>query len=151
MEIVAYEMKYFQSFVPENVIDCIPFHEAFFRKYMSIYNACFYNMRKSLDIHPYNYLHSYEQIREKTGDIFLLLDDGEIIGSVACYGNEIDDLIVNEKYQGRGYGKQLLLWGMNHIRQRSAAPISLHVAKWNDKALRLYRELGFELTKIEQV
>ena len=47
----------------------------------------------------------------------------EIIGSVACYGNEIDDLIVNAKYQNRGYGKQLLLWGMNHIREISNEPI----------------------------
>lgn len=75
----------------------------------------------------------------------------EYIGSVACYGSEIDDLIVNKKYQNKGYGKQLLLWGMNHIRQISNGPILLHVAKWNEKALKLYEKVGFNITNTERV
>ena len=93
----------------------------------------------------------YEQIREKSKDIFLLVSGEEIIGSVACYGSEIDDLIVNKKYQNKGYGKQLLLWGMNHIRQISNGPILLHVAKWNEKALKLYEKVGFNITNTERV
>ena len=118
---------------------------------MKIYNACFYEMRKSLDIEPYNFLSDYKQIGEKCKDIFLLVNGKEIIGSVACYGSEIDDLIVNKKYQNKGYGKQLLLWGINHIRQISNEPILLHVAKWNEKALRLYEKVGFDITNIESV
>lgn len=93
----------------------------------------------------------YEQVREKSKDIFLLVSGEEIIGSVACYGSEIDDLIVNKKYQNKGYGKQLLLWGMNHIRQISNGPILLHVAKWNEKALKLYEKVGFNITNTERV
>ena len=93
----------------------------------------------------------YEQIREKSKDIFLLVSGEEIIGSVACYGSEIDDLIVNKKFQNKGYGKQLLLWGMNHIRQISNGPILLHVAKWNEKALKLYEKVGFNITNTERV
>ncbi len=71
-----------------------------------------YEMRKTLDIEPYNFLSDYEQIADKVQDIYLIENKEEIIGSVACYGNEIDDLIVNKKLQHKGYGKQLLLWGM---------------------------------------
>lgn len=39
----------------------------------------------------------------------------ELIGSVACYGNEIDDLFVVGAYRHKGYGKQLLIWAMDHI------------------------------------
>jgi len=53
-----------------------------------------------------------DEIIEKVKDIYLLIHQGELIGSIACYGNEIDDLIVNKKFQHKGYGKQLLLWGM---------------------------------------
>jgi len=74
-----------------------------------------------------------------------------MIGSVACYGNDIDDLIVNKKFQHRGYGKKLLLWGMQHIRERNNEPITLHVAKWNNNALMLYKEAGFEITKVEKI
>ena len=96
-------------------------------------------------------MNDYKQVREKSKDIFLLVSGEEIIGSVACYGSEIDDLIVNKKYQNKGYGKQLLLWGMNHIRQISNGPILLHVAKWNEKALKLYEKVGFNITNTERV
>ncbi len=151
MEIIAYEMKYVKNNIEKNNILCIPFEKKYFQQYMKIYNACFYEMRKSLDIEPYNFLSDYEQISEKSKDIFLFVCEEEIIGSVACYGNEIDDLIVNKKFQNKGYGKQLLLWGMNYIRQSSNEPISLHVAKWNEKALMLYEKVGFDITNIEVV
>ena len=60
-------------------------------------------------------------------------------------------LIVNKKFQHKGYGKQLLLWGMQHIREKSNEPITLHVAKWNNNALMLYKKLGFEIATVERV
>ena len=151
MEIIAYEMKYEKEPIEKSDIKCIPFSQKYFQQYMKIYNACFYEMRKSLDIKPYDFLSDYEQIREKSKNIFLLISETEIIGSVACYGSEIDDLIVNKKFQNKGYGKQLLLWGMNNIRQSSNESISLHVAKWNEKALMLYEKVGFNITNTEIV
>lgn len=146
MAIIAYEMKYTDGYVPPSNISCIPFDDKFFLEYMRIYNECFCEMRKALDIQPYHFLNSYDQIADKVKDIYLLIKQGEIIGSVACYGNEIDDLIVNSKFQHRGFGKQLLLWGMQNIRERSNAPITLHVAECNNDALALYRKVGFEIT-----
>ena len=146
MAINAYEMKYINALVEQSNIVCIPFEKKYFQEYMRIYNECFFEMRKALDIHPYNFLSAYEQIAEKVEDIYLLVDRGEIIGSIACYGNEIDDLIVNKKFQHRGYGKQLLLWGMQRIREKSKEPIMLHVAKWNENALMLYKKTGFEIS-----
>ena len=145
MEIIAYKMTHKNAQTPQSDIVCIPFEEQFFQEYMRIYNECFYEMRKALDIQPYNFLNAYEQIADKIQDIYLLTEQGEIIGSVACYGNEIDDLIVNQKYQHKGYGKQLLLWAMQHIRERSNEPITLHVAEWNHDALMLYKKVGFEV------
>ena len=146
MAINAYEMKYINALVEQSNIVCIPFEKKYFQEYMRIYNECFFEMRKALDIHPYNFLNAYEQIAEKEEDIYLLVDRGELIGSIACYGNEIDDLIVNKKFQHRGYGKQLLLWGMQRIREKSKEPITLHVAEWNENALMLYKKTGFEIS-----
>lgn len=151
MEVIAYEMKYEKDTVEKSSVSCIPFKSQYFQEYMKIYNECFYDMRKALDIEPYNFLYDYEQIAQKVQDIHLLVLDGEIIGSVACYGNEIDDLIVNRKFQCRGYGKQLLLWGMQCIRQKNKEPITLHVAEWNQDALGLYRKVGFEVVSRERV
>lgn len=151
MDVLAYEMKYNKESVARTDINCIPFTEYYFQEYMKIYNECFYEMRKALDIVPYNFLSNFEQIAGRVKDIYLLVCDESIIGSVACYGNEIDDLIVNPKYQKKGYGKQLLLWGMRYIRQKSNGPITLHVAEWNECALMLYRKMGFEITSIERI
>lgn len=107
MEIIVYEMKYVKEDIEKSTILCIPFESKYFQEYMKIYNTCFYDMRESLDIKPYNFLSEYKQIHEK--NIFLLVNKDEIIGSVSCCGNEIDDLIVNKKFQNKGYGKKLLL------------------------------------------
>ena len=151
MEIIAYEMKLNESKVDAPNILCIPFQKQYFDRYKRIYNECFYEMRKALDIEPYNFLHDYEQIVDKVEDIYLLVDKEVIIGSVACYGNEIDDLIVNQKYQRQGYGKQLLLWAIQYIRERNEEPITLHVAAWNQKAIMIYEKCGFEIVKAEKV
>lgn len=151
MEIIAYEMKLNKSKVDAPNISCIPFPKPYFEEYKRIYNECFYDMRKALDIEPHDFLHDYEQIVDKSADIFLLVDKEEIIGSVACYGNEIDDLIVNRKFQRQGYGKQLLLWAIRHIRERNDEPITLHVADWNQGAIMLYEKCGFEIVKAEKV
>ena len=148
-EFVAYEMKYNNQKVEFSNINCVPFEEKYFTDYMNIYNECFYDMRKALDRKPYNYLNEYEQIANYVDNIYLLIENSEIIGSVACYGNEVDDLIVNKKYQNMGYGKKLLLWAMNLIRENNNNPITLHVAKWNEKALKLYLNSGFIITNTE--
>lgn len=84
-------------------------------------------------------------------DIFLLLQDQIIVGSVACYGNEIDDLVVNMKYQNNGVGQKLLLWAISNIRMYSECPIIIHVAKWNENALSIYQRNGFIITKTEKI
>lgn len=151
MEIIAYEMEYNKDIVEKSSILCIPFEPQYFQEYMKIYNDGFYEMRKALDIEPYNFLNNYEQITEKIKDIYLFVSNEEIIGSVACYGNEIDDLIVNKKMQHKGYGKQLLLWAMQKIRKQNNNPIKLHVAEWNKEALKLYQKVGFEVTNTEKI
>ena len=150
-EIIAYEMKLNKSKVDVPNIACIPFQKQYFEEYKRIYNECFYDMRKALNIEPYHFLHDYEQIADKIGDIYLLVDKEVIIGSVACYGNEIDDLIVNQRFQRQGYGKQLLLWAIQRIRERSDKSIVLHVADWNKGAIMLYEKCGFEIVKAEKV
>ena len=132
-------------------ISCIPFQMELFDQYKEIYNACFYEMRKALDRRPYAYYCEYAQIQGKEKDIFLFKKGGELIGSVACYGNEIDDLIVNQKFQRQGYGRGLLLWAMKRIRENSQEPITLHVAEWNQHALRLYEKTGFDVKKKEKI
>ena len=149
MELIAYKMEYASHIIAGCNINCVKFEEKYFVEYMRIYNECFYDMRKALDRKPYNFLSEYKQIANHINDIYLLIENNQIIGSVACYGNEVDDLIVNKKYQNKGYGKKLLLWAMNLIRKSNNDPITLHVAKWNENALKLYQNVGFVIKSTE--
>ena len=151
MGLIAYKMVYTCDLVECSNICCIPFEEKYFVDYMAIYNECFYEMRKSLDRKPYNFLSTYDQIANHIDNIYLLIENNEIIGSVACYGNEVDDLIVNIKYQNNGFGKKLLLWAMNRIRENNNEPITLHVAQWNENALKLYTNVGFVIVETEMI
>ena len=150
MQFTVYEMQTNIAKIEAGIgIECIKFDERFFEEYKRIYNECFYEMRKSLDIKPFCFLSDYKQIQDKSKYIFLLMDNDRLVGSVACYGNEVDDLFVDKKYQGRGVGRQLLLWAMKYIRSKNNLPIVLHVAAYNKTAMRLYESVGFTATKTE--
>ena len=150
-EIIAYEMIYNKALKYQNDIICVPFQKEYWNEYMKIYNECFYKMRKALEIDPINFYYDYSQIKDKIKDIFLYLQNGVIAGAVSCYANEIDDLIVEKSFQGQGIGQKLLLWGMNHIKEQGYEEIILHVADWNQNAVKLYLKNGFSIAKRERV
>ncbi len=151
MEVIAYEMQFIEKEIPFPNVELISFQKKYYSQYELIYNECFYDMRNALEIQPYNFYSDIEQVKNKMKDIYLLLQDEIILGSVACYGNEIDDLVVNKKYQNNGIGKELLHWAINYIRTYNDDPIIIHVAKWNEKALSLYQRNSFIITKTEKI
>lgn len=150
-EIIAYEMHFSQEYADRPAISCIPFEERYFTEYKKLYNACYYDMRKSLDVKPYYFYQDFAQMKGREQDTFLFMQDRTIIGAVSCYGNEIDDLFVNPAFQGKGYGRQLLLWAIHHIREQNQNPVTLHVAEWNQRAISLYQKMGFTVVHKEKV
>lgn len=150
MDIVAYTMEYTGAPVNFDLdVNIINFDEKYYEIYKSIYHNCFYDMRKALELTPYNCCDSIEQIITKKENIFLLFINNEMIGSVAVYGNEIDDLIVAKKYQNKGYGKMLLLFAINLLQIRNISPILLGVAEWNQKAISLYKRNDFVVSEVK--
>jgi mycothiol synthase len=61
---------------------------------------------------------------------------GITAGDVALIG-------VLPEWQGRGIGRALLIWGIDHLRALAAADITLTVEARNQPALRLYERTGF--------
>ena len=150
MEILALEMQYNGEKVKFD-LELIPFEDKYYTIYQAIYNECFYEMREALDVKPFNFYNSIDQIADKKSNIYLLIQNNELIGSVACYNNEIDDLIVNKKYQNQGYGQQLLLFAIKQMQIHGINPIKLHVANWNEKAVNLYERNFFKCINIEKI
>ncbi len=148
---IVYEMRYGCKDIPENEIECIPFDERYLGQYKALYNASFRPMRKALDIRPYDWYADDRAILSKADEINLLTEGDELIGSVSCIGSEIDDLFVNESCRHKGYGRKILIWAMNKIASKGFDEAVIHVAEWNEGAVRLYLAEGFEITKKEQI
>ena len=140
--ITVYEMQYLHPVNEKSSIQMIPYSSKYQEEYKQIYNQCYHEMRKELGIKPFDFIQDDSFFASGMDKVFLLLSDGKIIGSVALKDDEIDDLIVEIKNQNQGYGKQILLWALEHI---NSEKIILHVAEWNKKAIELYRKNGFEI------
>lgn len=150
MNILAYEMKYAGDRLFHK-IELVPFEDKYYKQYETIYNDCFFDMRRAMDVKPYAYYHSISQLEGRKDKIYLYLQEGEIIGSFVLDGHEIDDIIVNTKYQGRGYGKELLKCAITMMQERGIEPIILHVALWNERAFHMYETNGFETSLVIKV
>ena len=140
----AFEMEYVRPVDEKSSVSLVPYSPEYQEQYKKIYNACYHEMREALDIKPYDFIQDDSFFAEGMDAVYILLDEDRLIGSVALKGEELDDLIVAPEYQGQGYGKQILLWALEnmHVEQ-----ILLHVAEWNQRAIRLYKKYGFEITE----
>ena len=141
---LAYEMERTLPYGERSSIKMIRYSPEYQEEYKRVYNECFREMRRALNIRPYDYIRDDSFFETEMDMVYLLTDEGEIVGSVKIKNNEIDDLIVNIKYQGLGYGRQILLWALENIHTDKAV---LHVAEWNKKAVSLYQKAGFEIIK----
>ena len=144
----AHEMKYMNPAREKATVSLVPFSVEYREQYKQIYNACFHDMREALDIKPYDFIQDYSFFEKGMDDVYLLIENGQLIGSVALKGSEIDDLIVAPEFQNKGYGKQILLWALENIQSEN---VILHVAQWNQKAIRLYEKNGFEIKETFEI
>ena len=122
-----------------------------YKEYKRIYEECFHDMRIALQRFPIECCGSREELERKKEEIYILEIDGKIIGSVAIYGNEIDDLVVEKSFQGMGYGTALLRFAVSSLQSNHTSPIILHVADWNQSALKIYLKNGFSIVKTEEI
>ena len=140
---LAHEMRYIRPVQEKATVSLVPYSSRYRDEYKKMYNACYHEMREALDIKPYDFIQDDSFFEEGMDTVYLLLKNEELIGSVALKGTELDDLIVAPGFQGRGFGKQILLWALEHMKKDQ---IILHVAAWNERAIRLYQKSGFEIT-----
>ena len=141
--VLAYEMEYRNPVSERAAVELIPYTSEYREMYKVMYNECYHEMREALDIQPYDFIQDDSFFDSGMDKVYLLVNDREIIGSVALKSDEIDDLIVNPKYQRQGYGKQILLWALEHM---NSERIILHVADWNKRAINMYKKNGFVIT-----
>jgi ribosomal protein S18 acetylase RimI-like enzyme len=70
------------------------------------------------------------------GLMIVVLQNGEELA-------EISAIYLLENYSGKGYGKLLLNWGLDRIKELGYKNVFLWVLKENLNAIRFYERLGF--------
>ena len=145
---LAYEMTYTHKTDERTSVRLLPYASVYRNEYKALYNSCYHEMREALGIKPYDFIQDDSFFEHGMENVYLLVENDELIGSVALKGNEIDDLLVDKKHQGKGYGRQILLWALENI---GCDNIILHVAEWNARAVKLYKSVGFEVTKTIEI
>jgi ribosomal protein S18 acetylase RimI-like enzyme len=123
------------------------YEDKFYEQYREIKNDCYYEIQVTNDIHPYI---SPPSVAERTElqrnkeNIYLVLDNDQIMASVTIGKGTIDNLMVNKTYQGRGLGKKSMQFAMNHLLNNGYDEIRICYMEGNTKAEKLYHSLGFK-------
>ena len=90
--------------------------------------------------------------RHPDAAVFVAEDDGAIVGRLSVSrdphtaSRHVADLglMVASGYRRRGIGRALLEQAVDWARDAGVRKLELHVFPWNEPALRLYEQFGFE-------
>lgn len=143
-EVIVHEMKYYGGQVDSD-IDVVNYNDEYYNDFRRICCDCFRSLSMATNLDPDSF-YTREEMIKKQSNVFIMLKNKEMIGSVEVHENVIDHLFVNEKYQNKGYGKKLLFFAINRLQQARIKQITLFVADLNNKAIRLYLNNGFKCT-----
>ena len=150
MKIVVHTMEYHGGAMVSDLL-MKNYSDVDYHEYKRIYNECFRDMRKALQIFLVDCCSSKEELQLKKEKIYVLEMDNRFIGSVAIYDNEIDDLIVEKSFQRMGYGEALLQFAISYLQSNHVSPIVLRVADWNQGAVKMYLKNGFSIIKTDVI
>ncbi len=108
---------------------------------------------------PYDLLLSADPNRElvdeylKSGECFVGKIDNKIVGEYVLINNadkifEIISVAVDPKYQGKGYGKMLVLDAIDRVRKSGAKSIEIGTGNSSFPQLSLYQKCGFRIVGV---
>lgn len=109
---------------------------------------------------PESYLKAFAEIdADKNNELIVAELDGAIVGSlqitftpsISFQGGKragVESVRVDAKYRGRGIGKELMLWAINHAKEENCIAMQLTTNSDRAEAHRFYENLGFKGTHL---
>ena len=79
--------------------------------------------------------------------LYQVYANGELIGILDLNVKEgvVGNIGVAPKHRGKGYGRQIMLFGLRKLEEERRERASLRVHVDNERAIRLYKSLGFSV------
>lgn len=127
-----------------NIIE--KYNDCYFDEVNKVASDAFYSVLKDNNLKPYrsSWSQSYrEWLNSSELDCFVIKENKEIAGFSCIKGNEIDKVLVNPKYQKRGYGKLLTIHAIKFIINKGYDNMYLYRLINNPTADKIYKSLGF--------
>lgn len=80
---------------------------------------------------------------------YFVYDDGEIVGilDIEPKRGTISNIGVDPQQRGKGYGRQIMHFVLNRLREEGREKAGLRIHVDNEPAISLYESLGFSVTK----
>lgn len=109
---------------------------------------------------PESYVKAFDEIRtDKNNELIVAEIDGEIVGtlqitftpSISFQGGKratVESVRVDEKYRGRGIGKELMNWAIERARLENCVVMQLTTNSERRDAHRFYKNLGFKASHL---
>lgn len=139
-------------------ICAIKYEDKYYEDKIRLESEAFSILRKENDIKPYNWYlsasndaieYNRKSALEEKEYIYLFFENNEIVGGSMVKNAEIDLLFVNIKYQGKGYGKKILEFTINRGLEQNSTGVNLNALASNEKALTLYKNIGFKVVQAQ--
>jgi len=105
-----------------------------------------------------NYIKAFEAINNSDNNELIIAErDDQIIGSLqltfipylthlGSWRCLIEGVRIDERFRGKGYGRQMFLWAIQQAKQKQCSIVQLTSDKQRTDALAFYRSLGFKDT-----
>ena len=98
-------------------------------------------------------------LQTKEHYIYSLVDGEQAVGMIwlraqldrAVKSGFIFDVIVDEKFRGKGYGRQVMTLIEEKARELDLKSIGLHVFAYNKVAKNLYESMGYEISSLNMI
>ncbi|MCX2826220.1 GNAT family N-acetyltransferase [Bacillus pseudomycoides] len=131
---------------PKADIELIKYEDRFFDQFVKMVQECYYELYEKNDIKPY--LAPEDGVKKyklnNKNNVYLVLENEQIVASVTTGEGILDNLMVVPSYQGNGYGRKALQFGMNEMLEEGYEEIRICFLEGNESAERLYTSLGFK-------
>jgi len=156
----VYRFSYKGTKFNEHNICAVKYEDKYYEDKIRLESEAFSTLRRENDIKPYNWYldaskEAIENNRKATLEekeyIYIFFENNEIVGASMVKNAEIDLLFVNTKYQGKGYGKKILEFTINRGLEQNATGVNLNALASNEKALKLYKNIGFKVVQAQDV
>ena len=99
----------------------------------------------------YSNLYDYESLNSGVNKTYIILDNNNIIGFIHIQDliDEIDiiDIVIDEEYRRKGYGKSLINYIFDLYKDKK---VILEVSVDNEAAVNLYKSLNFNVINVRK-